>query len=367
MSADGRYVAYSSVGGNSAQVRVWDDQLGTDIYTNVNTAVIVSNAVLSANGSRVLYQSTNVSLVDDVMTGTNIFIFNYPVMTWGSSGFSADGRFVTFVAQTNISSATNIYLYDLQVRALTLVSSNYTPIISSAGNADLPALSADGRFVVYRSYAAIVPGDNSPAPNIYRYDRLLGTNSNLTAGQAGLAPVLWDSKPVVNGNGGTVAFLSLGSGLVVPDLNRAPDGFAYAINVGMPLDSDGDGIPDWWMIQYFGHPTGQAGDSSLAQNDADGDRMSNLQEFIAGTDPTNPLSALRMTTVAVIKPGPELDVSWNSVTNKIYFLQRSSSLAALPASPVLQSNIVGQAGTTTYQDTTAAGPGPYFYRVGVQQ
>jgi hypothetical protein len=290
-------------------------------------------------------------------------------MLWGPGGFSADGHYVAFVARTNIASGTNIYLCDLQTQTTTLVSSNFVPIAGGTiGYADLPVLSADGRFVVYRSYTiGVVPGDISPAPNIYRYDSLLGTNSNLTAGQAGLSSYLWDSKPVVNGDGGTVAFLSLGSGLVVPDLNRAPDGFAYAISIGMPLDSDGDGIPDWWMIQYFGHPTGLSGDKSLAQGDADGDGMSNSQEYLAGTDPTKPQSALRMTTVAVVKPGPELDVSWNSVSNKIYFLQRSSSLAALPASPVLQSNIVGQAGTTTYQDTTAAGPGPYFYRVGVQQ
>jgi hypothetical protein len=120
------------------------------------------------------------------------------------------------------------------------------------------------------------------------------------------------------------------------------------------------------MIQYFGHPTGQAGDLSLAQDDADGDGMSNLQEYLAGTDPTNRQSALRMITVTVIKPGPELDVSWSSVSNKIYFLERSSNLAAQPAFSVVQSNIVGQAGVTICPDTSAAGPGPYFYRVRVQ-
>lgn len=371
MSANGRYVAYSIyTGGSQSQLRIWDDQLGADIYIYTNSFILsnLSNAVLNANGTRVLYAVTqNAVRVDDIMTGTNLFTFNYTFMQWNPGGFSADGRYITFVGRTNVASGTNVYLSDLQTQTITLVSSNFTPIISGGGYADLPVISGDGRFVVYRSYAfGIVPGDTSPAPNIYRYDSLLGTNSNLTAGQAGLSPLLWDSKPAVNGDGGTVAFLSLGSGLVAPDLNRAPDGFAYAIDIGMPLDSDGDGIPDWWMIQYFGHPTGQAGDLSLAQNDADGDGMSNQQEYLAGTDPTNPLSALRMTTVAVIKPGPELDVSWNSVSNKIYFLQRSTSLAALPASPVLQSNIVGQAGTTIYKDMTASGTGPYFYRVGVQ-
>ena len=371
MSSDGRYVAYAGAYQplifNPSPFRVWDAQLGADVYTN-NTGSL-SNMVLSGNGGRVLYNESSVlTLVDDVMTGTNIAAFNYPFMLWSPACWSMDGRYLAFVAQTNTNSGTNVYLCDLQTQALTLVSSNYTPIIfSSGGNYDLPVISADGRFVVYRSYATgIVPGDINPVPNLYRYDRLLGTNGDLTAGQAGSSPVLWDSKPAVNSDGKTIAFLSLGSGLVSEDLNREPDAFAYAMNVGMPLDSDGDGIPDWWMIQYFGHPTGQAGDLSLAQSDADGDGMSNLQEYLAGTDPTNRQSALRMITVTAVKPGPELDVSWSSVSNKIYFLERSSNLAAQPAFSVVQSNIVGQAGVTICPDTSAAGPGPYFYRVRVQ-
>jgi len=45
------------------------------------------------------------------------------------------------------------------------------------------------------------------------------------------------------------------------------------------------------------------------------------------------------------------------------FLERSANLA-LPFM-LMATNIVGQAGTTSYADTNAAGAGPLFYRVGV--
>jgi hypothetical protein len=51
-------------------------------------------------------------------------------------------------------------------------------------------------------------------------------------------------------------------------------------------DQDVDGIPDSWMVKYFGHPTGLASDHSLAQDDADNDALTNAQEFSHGTDPT---------------------------------------------------------------------------------
>jgi hypothetical protein len=54
---------------------------------------------------------------------------------------------------------------------------------------------------------------------------------------------------------------------------------------GTTIDNDGDGIPDWWMVQYFGHPTGLASDQSLAQNDPANDGLSNLQKYLAGLNP----------------------------------------------------------------------------------
>jgi hypothetical protein len=57
---------------------------------------------------------------------------------------------------------------------------------------------------------------------------------------------------------------------------------------GVTIDNDGDGIPDWWLVQYFGHPTGQASDQSFAWNDPAGDGLSNLQKYLLGLNPLVP-------------------------------------------------------------------------------
>src|SRR5207248_8819027 len=78
-------------------------------------------------------------------------------------------------------------------------------------------------------------------------------------------------------------------------------------------DSDGDHIPDYWELAY-GLSITNAAD---AAGDLDGDGMSNLQEYLAGTDPTNALSYLKFDAVqlAGINPGLVL-LSFSAVSNK---------------------------------------------------
>ena len=49
----------------------------------------------------------------------------------------------------------------------------------------------------------------------------------------------------------------------------------------LPLDSDNDGIHDFWEQMYFGNISKYSGD-----DDPDGDGLSNFAEFAFGTDPT---------------------------------------------------------------------------------
>lgn len=63
------------------------------------------------------------------------------------------------------------------------------------------------------------------------------------------------------------------------------------------FSSPSDGIPDNWMIAYFGSGNPNAGTKRQAAQDFDGDGMINLQEFRSGMNPTNTASAQRITLV----------------------------------------------------------------------
>jgi hypothetical protein len=57
-----------------------------------------------------------------------------------------------------------------------------------------------------------------------------------------------------------------------------------------------DGLPNYWMLTYFGNATPSAGTLSRATDDADGDGFTNLQEYRMGTNPKDASSALRINT-----------------------------------------------------------------------
>jgi hypothetical protein len=119
-------------------------------------------------------------------------------------------------------------------------------------------------------------------------------------------------------------------------------------------------LPYVWLLQY-GLPT----DGSADYVDSDGDGMNNWQEWRTGTNPTDVSSVLKM--VSVSRSGAfNMTVTWQSVSNETYFVQRSGNLGARPAFVTVHNNIPGQNGITSYTDHPIFGPGPYFYRVGVQ-
>jgi hypothetical protein len=353
----GRYVAYAyGVSTSTTRLQIRDTQLGTDIYTNIGA---ITSAAIDPTGTKILYRMANALYVDNIAARTNLFSIPSTAMIRNAAGWSDDGRWLTFVSTTNPGSGddgTNkVYLRDFQTGTLSLIGLAGPGTGSWDAASDAPVMSGSGQFVAYRGIVTnTVIGDTTAPPNVFLLNRFTGSTTVLTVGQAGSSPFMWVSRPVVSDGGSTIAFLDLGSGLVTGDLNRVQDAFGVTVNV----DSDGDGIPDWWMMQYFGHPTGQAGDNSLASDDADGDGASNLQEYLAGTDPTNPNSVFRLSAAATANS--TVTLTWPAVTGKSYQIQYKTNLDD-PVWLTAPGNISVTGSQGSY--LTPAAPPSSFYRV----
>jgi len=88
-----------------------------------------------------------------------------------------------------------------------------------------------------------------------------------------VAPTTWGDKQIV------VAIPSFAiTGPLVVTVNGVASN-AVVFTVG-EIDSDGDGLPDNWELQYFGNL------SQGANGDPDGDGVTNLQEYQQGRNPT---------------------------------------------------------------------------------
>ncbi|MFO1478404.1 MAG: hypothetical protein U1F98_17365, partial [Verrucomicrobiota bacterium] len=73
--------------------------------------------------------------------------------------------------------------------------------------------------------------------------------------------------------------------------------------------------------------------------------------------------ALRMVSASKTPAGAQ--VSWQSVGGKNYDLEASPLASGAPFS-LIQTNLAGQDGTTSYLDTNAPDSGPFHYRVRVR-
>ncbi len=100
-----------------------------------------------------------------------------------------------------------------------------------------------------------------------------------------------------------------------------------------------DGIPDDWMTQYFNHLDPQAGDKSRATDDADGDKLNTLQEYIAGMVPTNSASAQTITFISTNQ------LQWQAKAYELYEVQSSTNLTSTNwtrfGNPVLPTSATG--------------------------
>jgi len=247
ISADGRFVAFSSLASNivPGDTNNTYDIFLRDTLTNTTTRVSVDSAgnqadrnsdgaSISADGRFVAFHSDSSNIVPgdtnntfdiflrDTLTNTTTLV---SVDSAGNPGnrrsvgasISADGRFVAFDSNSSnlVPGDTNnsggILVRDRLTNTTTRVS------VDSAGN---PAsgfsssISADGRFVAFSSSASsILPGDTNDEPNIFVRDRLTNTTTLVSVDSAGNSADDFSYNPSISGDGRFVAFYSSASNL----------------------------------------------------------------------------------------------------------------------------------------------------------
>jgi len=94
------------------------------------------------------------------------------------------------------------------------------------------------------------------------------------------------------------------------------------LNLAGIVDTDGNGLPDWWEIQYFG----DVGVDPAA--DPDGDGFTNLQEYLLGTHPNDFSSRLAISRTEIVQNGANRDfrISFLTVAGVAYQVERNDTL-----------------------------------------
>ncbi len=232
VSADGRFVAFASSASNlvAGDANSWRDIFVRDLETSTTRLVSRSSGVGAADGNGASFQPS----------------------------ISADGRFVAFTsfASSLVDGDTNgeidVFVRDLKTDTTRTVSrSNGVGAPDGYDASQTPSISADGRFVAFASGAFNLVGDDDVNTHSDVFVRDLQTNTTRLASRssgAGASNGNGDSyQPSISGDGRLVAFASSAGNLVGGDRNRTNDVFVRDLQTDttrIVSRSSGAGEPD---------------------------------------------------------------------------------------------------------------------------
>jgi Tol biopolymer transport system component/pimeloyl-ACP methyl ester carboxylesterase len=273
ISSDGRYVAFASyadnlVGGDtndSLDVFVHDRQTAQTTRVSVASSGEQGTSysgycgipAISADGRYVVFDSMADNLVSgDTNSASDVFVHDRQtgvtsIVSVNSEGvqgnhdsggvaISADGRYVVFTSYANnlvvgdINSVMDAFVHD-RVSGETTRSSVASDGTQSNDGSFYPAISADGRYVAFYSHASnLVVGDSNSVPDIFVHDRVSGETTRVSVASDGTqANAGYDTRPSISADGRFVAFESYADRLITEDTNIAVDVFVHDRQTGI--------------------------------------------------------------------------------------------------------------------------------------
>jgi Tol biopolymer transport system component len=255
ISANGRYVAFSSTAQNLApgkpdftrEVYVADRQTGTLTRASVPQAGGWANgpsdAASVSNAGVVVFQSAASNLVPgdqngakdvfvrDPAAGTTVLVSHTPAGTSGNGaslaglpGITPDGAHVVLssgasdLVPDDANGATgDVFVYDRGRDAISLVSVGVGGAPAKGTSTD-PTVSADGRRVAFASFAAnLVPGDTNGTTDVFVRDLQAAVTERASQTDTGDGANGISQLPAISADGTEVAFASRASNLVQGD------------------------------------------------------------------------------------------------------------------------------------------------------
>ncbi|GLZ01757.1 hypothetical protein Acsp02_90080 [Actinoplanes sp. NBRC 103695] len=319
VSADGRYVVFFSTATNLVpgdtndyfDVFIRDRTAGTTRRVNVSSTGAQadgpthSQARISADGRYVVFTSYGANLVPgDTNDDSDVFVRDLATgstsrVSVASSGrqadgfsafflaISADGRYVLFDSEaTNLvpgdtNGVRDIFQHDRRTGRTTRVS------VGNDGEqadhfSEAPGFSADGRYLTFASYAGnLVPGDTNGFSDVFVRDRRTGRITLVSRTPAGVPSQYSSFNPTLSADGRFVSFQSESEDVVAGDTNGFPDAFVHDRRTGRTelasVSSDGRQTDDFcnlasisadgrYVVFYSGATTLVRGDTNATDD-----------------------------------------------------------------------------------------------------
>ena len=242
-SAATNLVAEPDRNGSQTDIYLWQLDNGTITRVSVDSSGVQPSSgisyspTLSSDGKRVAFVSTARLAPEDTNDVPDVYVRDLQCgvtsLVRAATGttssnapsyrpqLSADGRYVAFVSKSHDfaprdrNDDSDVFVYEVATRSVTLVSATAAGDTANAWSSR-PAISADGRYVIFQSVASNLrtsrgcpprARDENLLPDVYLLDRTTGCVTRISGSPA---REWWTPSvaPAISGSGKVVAFSS---------------------------------------------------------------------------------------------------------------------------------------------------------------